>query len=101
MPHNERELILSRSREVVQRLKDLGISVPPPPDTEGNQFTPCQACNGVGHIAARSYTNQYGMFIQEKTHCPKCLGSGQLVENGLLEWNKNLVRLVEKIKTNG
>jgi len=86
----EREFTINRINPLVERLRQLGVTVPDPPESEGNEFSDCKCENG-------SKPSGDG----KKIVCPDCFGSGQLVVNKLWDWQRQVMKLWQEHLRNG
>lgn len=85
----EREFTIARLKPVLERLKQLGVEPPAPPDSDGNEFSDCQTCKGVGSEVIDPGSGQ-------KVLCAECLGSGQIVTNRVFDWQRQVGRLLQE-----
>lgn len=90
---NQRELYMQRTLKVAQRLKELGLRPPNMPEANESEFNRCKACRGVGYISLDNMDGE-----EEKGHCPECGGSGQIVNDKLLEWNLEIAKIAQGIR---
>ena len=94
----ERDLIMQRMTPVVARLRELGYQVPECPESDGNKFKDCDACNGSGNESVDVYDADLQEHNKEEVNCLHCGGSGQQVANALMDWTLAVNKLVSNTR---